>query len=39
MNTQVLVVNGGNEVIEASSLSLSLYVQLPVCVYFTPCVN
>lgn len=39
MNTQVLVVNGSNEVIEVSSLFVSLYVQLPVCLNFTLCAN
>ncbi len=39
MNTHVLVVNDSNEVTEVSSLFVSLYVQLPVCLNFTLCVN
>lgn len=39
MNTQVLVVNGSNDVIEVSSLFVSLYVQLLVSLNFTLCVK
>lgn len=38
MNPQVLVVNGGNEVTDVSSLFVSLYVQLPVFLPLCVCV-